>query len=102
MQQRGHIRYSHETHRLPYFIGLQRYLHFNSACILAYGQTSSGKTYTMKGEEDNFGLIPQTIREIFKKIRENEMVAKVSINYFEIYNENIFDLLSNENPPKIL
>ena len=56
----------------------------------------------MKGEEDNFGLIPQTIREIFKKIRENEMVAKVSINYFEIYNENIFDLLSNENPPKIL
>lgn len=30
------------------------------------------------------------------------MVAKVSINYFEIYNENIFDLLSNENPPKIL
>ena len=71
MQQLTHLRYSHETHRLSSFIGLQRYLHFNSACILAYGQTSSGKTYTMKGEEDNFGLIPQTIREIFKKIREN-------------------------------
>ena len=38
------------------------------ACILAYGQTSSGKTYTMKGEEGNLGLIPLTIREIFNRI----------------------------------
>ena len=57
-----------------------------AACILAYGQTSSGKTYTMKGVEGNMGLIPLTIREIFKKIRDNDMVAKVSISYFEIYN----------------
>jgi hypothetical protein len=30
------------------------------------------------------------------------MVAKVRISYFEIYNENIIDLLSNDNPPRYL
>ena len=34
--------------------------------IFAYGQTSSGKTFTMKGCESNPGLIPLTISEIFK------------------------------------
>ena len=56
----------------------------------------------MKGLEHNLGLIPLTIREIFARIRQDGMVAKVSINYFEIYNENIIDLLSEEEPPRYL
>ena len=35
-------------------------------CIMAYGQTSSGKTYTMIGNEENPGLYFFVIEEIFK------------------------------------
>ena len=38
------------------------------ASVLAYGQTSSGKTYTMKGDIDNEGIIPQVIRKLFSSI----------------------------------
>ena len=34
--------------------------------IFAYGQTSSGKTFTMRGSNKNFGLIPLSIEEIFE------------------------------------
>lgn len=36
--------------------------------IFAYGQTSSGKTYTMMGSEMEYGVIPLSISEIFKFI----------------------------------
>ena len=40
--------------------------------IFAYGQTSSGKTFTMRGTEENPGLIPLTISEIFRLTSEGE------------------------------
>lgn len=33
--------------------------------IFAYGQTSSGKTYTMRGSNNNLGIIPLALNEIF-------------------------------------
>lgn len=36
--------------------------------IFAYGQTSSGKTYTMVGDEKNPGIMTLVAREIFKLI----------------------------------
>lgn len=67
--------------------------------ILAYGQTSSGKTYTMQGNiEDNEyqGIIPRMIKQVFTHIYETtddhiEYTVKVSI--IEIYMEKIKDLL---------
>ncbi|XP_068537960.1 centromere-associated protein E-like isoform X1 [Anas acuta] len=38
--------------------------------IFAYGQTSSGKTYTMMGNEDCVGVIPKAIQHVFKLICE--------------------------------
>jgi len=38
--------------------------------IFAYGQTSSGKTHTMKGDPESPGIIPLTIAEIFGFIRQ--------------------------------
>ncbi|KAF2075045.1 hypothetical protein CYY_003655 [Polysphondylium violaceum] len=65
--------------------------------IFAYGQTSSGKTWSMKGNEQTPGIITLSIQEIFNYIAENthqrEYLLKVS--YLEIYNEKIKDLLSN-------
>ena len=37
--------------------------------VFAYGQTSSGKTYTMKGYQ-NDGLIPLAVQELFSQIQQ--------------------------------
>ena len=39
--------------------------------IFAYGQTSTGKTYTMTGDEGHPGIIPNSIRYIFSKLSES-------------------------------
>lgn len=70
-----------------------------NATIFAYGQTSSGKTYTMEGasidDPELRGIIPRTATEIFSNVLaadENlEFIVKVS--YIEIYMERIRDLL---------
>jgi len=62
--------------------------------IFAYGQTSSGKTHTMRGNHIEPGLIPMAVRNIFNVIQqtpEREFLLRVS--YMEIYNEVITDLL---------
>jgi kinesin family protein 5 len=67
--------------------------------IFAYGQTSSGKTFTMQGVIDDpllEGIIPRIIRYIFERIevlsdKNLQFVVRVSI--LEIYNEKIRDLL---------
>lgn len=66
--------------------------------IFAYGQTNSGKTYTMKGSSKNPGMIPLAIQDVFSYIKqtpEREFLLRVS--YLEIYNEVINDLLCPSN-----
>ena len=41
-----------------------------SGTILAYGQTSSGKTYTMMGSQHEPGIIPQTIQYISEAVNK--------------------------------
>ena len=65
--------------------------------VLAYGQTSSGKTYTMQGEMESYdtqGIIPRMVSHVFKHIYKTEgtdFILKVSM--IEIYQEKIRDLL---------
>ena len=60
--------------------------------IFAYGQTSTGKTFTMKGKlPSNEGIIILSIKEIFSLLEDKNFNLKCS--YFELYNENINDLL---------
>jgi len=65
--------------------------------IFAYGQTSTGKTFTMKGEpKTNEGLIPLSIKEIFNALNNKESsISKylVKVSYIEIYNETVNDLI---------
>lgn len=84
-------------------------------CVLAYGQTNSGKTYTMTGmrggssagceEEEEEGVIRMAVQDIFRRVQmckqQREYLLRVS--YLEIYNEQIYDLLalpSVESPRK--
>ncbi|KAL1374503.1 hypothetical protein pipiens_004895 [Culex pipiens pipiens] len=63
--------------------------------IFAYGQTSSGKTYTMMGDETEPGVVPLAAREIFREIELNKdrqflirvfenSCGDVSVNYKEM------------------
>ncbi|OAJ39167.1 hypothetical protein BDEG_23034 [Batrachochytrium dendrobatidis JEL423] len=66
--------------------------------IFAYGQTSSGKTHTMMGDESEPGIILLAVENIFRHISKNqdsEFLLRVS--YLEIYNEVIRDLLEPGN-----
>lgn len=62
--------------------------------IIFYGESGTGKTYTIKQ------IIPQIIKQIYEEIgisdRENE-VFKIKVALFEIYKEQINDLLQKEN-----
>ncbi|XP_073457878.1 centromere-associated protein E isoform X2 [Aquarana catesbeiana] len=78
-------------------------LHGYNGTIFAYGQTSSGKTYTMMGSPDCLGIIPQAVKEIFRIIKEipsREFLLRVS--YMEIYNETVTDLLCDSRKKKPL
>jgi centromeric protein E len=75
--------------------------------IFAYGQTSSGKTYTMQGpgsleegliEGKEGGLVHMAAKDIFSRIRElPERLFLVRVSFLEIYNEEIRDLLGTSN-----
>ncbi|VFQ63415.1 unnamed protein product [Cuscuta campestris] len=62
-----------------------------NATIFAYGQTSSGKTFTMRGITEN---AVKDIYEHIKNTTDREFVLKFSA--LEIYNETVVDLLNNE------
>lgn len=72
---------------------------YNST-IIAYGQTGTGKTYTMEGKQSDAeqkGLIPRVLEEIFVKMNEGPPEEKFQIkaSYVQIYNETLSDLLLN-------
>ncbi|XP_046817303.1 kinesin-related protein 4-like isoform X2 [Vespa crabro] len=67
-----------------------------NSCLLTYGQSASGKTYTIMGTENDPGLTPRLCKGIFARIREEKLkenIFHVSISYLEIYNERVRDLL---------
>uniref|UniRef100_A0A3B3BG69 Kinesin motor domain-containing protein n=1 Tax=Oryzias melastigma TaxID=30732 RepID=A0A3B3BG69_ORYME len=59
--------------------------------MFAYGQTCSGKTFTMMGSEHAPGVIPLAMEDVFQTIKKKEFLLRVS--YMEIYNETVTDLL---------
>ena len=66
--------------------------------LFCYGQTSSGKTYTMEGIHNDpklMGVIPRMMEYIFIVIEKanSEIEYSVKCQYYQIYNEKIQDLL---------
>ncbi|KAK2435265.1 ATP binding microtubule motor family protein [Trifolium repens] len=65
-----------------------------NSSIFAYGQTSSGKTYTM------VGITEFAVADIFDYIKRHEERAfALKFSAIEIYNEIVRDLLSTDNTP---
>lgn len=70
-------------------------------CILAYGQTGTGKTFTMMGRDaQQDGIIPLLARDILE--RRDQLIlqrinSEISMTYVELYNEQARDLLTDQH-----
>jgi len=72
--------------------------------VFAYGQTGTGKTYTIEGLSDkreHFGVIPRAVNQIFDTLSEKTTQYKIKVSFLELYNEEAFDLLGNEITEKV-
>ncbi|KAF4125068.1 kinesin family member 11 [Geosmithia morbida] len=77
--------------------------------IFAYGQTGTGKTYTMSGDmtetlgmlSDEAGIIPRVLQNLFNKLELDDTENCVKCSFIELYNEELRDLLSVEEATKL-
>ena len=74
--------------------------------IFVYGQTTSGKTYTMLGNVDYPGILPCSLKNLFDLLENEKKEKNLSFNlycsYIEIYNEIIHDLIGDSTGCKIV
>jgi len=86
----------------------QAFLGFNT-CLFAYGQTGTGKSYSMMGKigrnseiSEASGIVPRFCQDLFSHVEVLErnsattsvrLSCEIQISLFEIYKEQIQDLL---------
>ncbi|GBC48036.1 uncharacterized protein OCT59_000519 [Rhizophagus irregularis] len=85
---------------------IDQFLEGYNVTILAYGQTSSGKTHTM-GTNDNSsisseskGIIPRAMETLFSLMNFSQYKMRqftIKVSFVEIYNEELIDLLGEQN-----
>ncbi|XVE95161.1 hypothetical protein REPUB_Repub02eG0072500 [Reevesia pubescens] len=75
-----------------------------NVCIFAYGQTGTGKTFTMEGKEQNRGVNYRTLEQLFKIVEERKETSTydIFVSVLEVYNEQIRDLLATAPTSKRL
>uniref|UniRef100_A0ACD5Y3X2 Uncharacterized protein n=1 Tax=Avena sativa TaxID=4498 RepID=A0ACD5Y3X2_AVESA len=73
--------------------------------IFAYGQTGTGKTYTMEGGggktqngalPSDAGVIPRAVKKIFDTLEAQSAEYSMKVSFLELYNEELTDLLAPE------
>ncbi|KAL8650038.1 MAG: hypothetical protein Q9226_005314, partial [Calogaya cf. arnoldii] len=77
--------------------------------IFAYGQTGTGKTYTMSGDmsetlgilSDAAGVIPRVLHSLFTKLEADEAESSVKCSFIELYNEELRDLVAVDDTTKL-
>ena len=74
--------------------------------IFAYGQTGTGKTFTMEGDRsvpELKGIIPNSFAHIFGHIAKSgdDKNFLVRVSYLEIYNEEVQDLLGKDQQARL-
>ncbi|AMD22637.1 HHL133Wp [Eremothecium sinecaudum] len=83
--------------------------------LFAYGQTGTGKTYTMSGDievmgassedpnhvllSENAGIIPRVLVELFQILQNESQDYSVKVSFLELYNEKLRDLLAGDKEP---
>ncbi|KAJ8711980.1 hypothetical protein PYW08_008934 [Mythimna loreyi] len=84
---------------------IEEVLNGYNCTVFAYGQTGTGKTHTMVGEHTGTdthwqndplaGIIPRALSQLFDELRLTNTEYTVRVSYLELYNEELFDLLSS-------
>ncbi|RYP36617.1 hypothetical protein DL767_003321 [Monosporascus sp. MG133] len=77
--------------------------------IFAYGQTGTGKTYTMSGDMNNHlgllsdeaGIIPRVLQNLFNKLENEDTESFVKCSFIELYNEELRDLITRDDSAKL-
>lgn len=85
--------------------------------IFAYGQTGTGKTYTMEGDTSSLGtvdpfgrtempagagIIPRVVNHMFDRLGGIDGAGySVHVSHLELYNETICDLLSSNDEKEV-
>uniref|UniRef100_A0AC34F1U3 Kinesin-like protein n=1 Tax=Panagrolaimus sp. ES5 TaxID=591445 RepID=A0AC34F1U3_9BILA len=88
---------------------IQEVLSGYNCTVFAYGQTGTGKTFTMEGRHDDnneysweddptAGIIPRALHHIFSELTALALDDYcVRVSYVELYNEELYDLLATGN-----
>ena len=87
---------------------LGKFYEGQNACVIGYGQTNSGKSYTIFGEDEHFssgkamldmrkdrkGMVPRCLEGILRKAKDLEDIREFAINasFYELYLDQIRDL----------
>lgn len=74
--------------------GLKELFRGYHCTIFAYGQSGSGKTYTMGTSGNSTGIIPRACADLFDLKDAKAKNVQVHLNYLEVYNDEIRDLLA--------
>jgi hypothetical protein len=78
----------------------------DDGCILCYGQSGSGKTFTMFGDvsstatDSSFGIVQHSLYSICTYVNscwKTNIEANIYISFYEIYLDDIIDLLAPDN-----
>lgn len=91
---------------------IQEMLEGYNCTVFAYGQTGTGKTYTMSGDMsiwgdlesqdkillgEHAGIIPRVLVNLFKELSKENTEHSVKISFLELYNEKLKDLLADND-----
>ena len=106
LEQRSLITFDHTLFQVDVYNRVARNIVDNvlegyNGTIFAYGQTGTGKTFTMEGDRsvpELKGIIPNSFAHIFGHIAKADDHLKflVRVSYLEIYNEEVRDLLGKD------
>ena len=74
-----------------------------TSCVMCYGQTGAGKSFTLANEsQGQEGIMIAAFHHIFNKAAESrDLKYEVSISYQQIYLDTITDLLNPSSPVEI-
>ncbi|CAE7232190.1 unnamed protein product [Rhizoctonia solani] len=84
---------------------LEEVLNGYNCTVFAYGQTGTGKTYTMQGDlsptltgnpSADAGIVPRTLHKLFLHLENSTSDYSVKVSFVELYNEELRDLLASE------
>ncbi|XP_031496787.1 kinesin-like protein KIN-14U isoform X3 [Nymphaea colorata] len=93
--------FSHQASQEDVFVEvepiLKSALDGHNVCIFAYGQTGTGKTFTMEGTSDCPGIVPRAIKTLLHQASIDKAAAfKFSLSMVEVYMGNLKDLLGHK------